>query len=317
VTALFSVVAQLLHAALVLAAAPVVTGVLALFEARLQGRSGPHPLQPWRDLFRMFRKQSLLAENVSWLFRWAPVIVFASIGVAAALVPSFALGMASAPAADLLVIAGLLMLARCVLALAALDTGSAFGGIGASRIAFVFVFAEPALLVLFFVVSLLAGSTNVDAIAATLREGGMSRVSLALALPAVLAVVLADGGRVLTGGGATAELRMVDAAGTLEYSGRRLALLEAAAALRLLVWFSLVAVVFVPFGVAPAGASPGQWVVGLAAWAAKILVLVAVLAVFEMVVARMRLFRAPEFLGVALLLALLAAVLWFVGQGTA
>jgi formate hydrogenlyase subunit 4 len=232
-------------------------------------------------------------------------------------VPSFALGMASAPAADLLVIAGLLMLARCVLALAALDTGSAFGGIGASRLSFVSVFAEPALMVFFLLLSLLAGSTNVDAIAATFREGGVPKVSLALALPAVLAVMLADGGRVLTSGGATAELGMVDAAGTLEYSGRRLALLEAAAALRLLVWLSLAAVVFVPLGVAPAGASPGLWVVGLVAWAAKIFVLVAALAVSETVVARMRLFRAPEFLGVALLLALLAAVLWFVGQGTA
>ncbi len=110
---------------------------------------------------------------------------------------------------------------------------------------------------------------------------------------------------------------MLDRAGTLEYSGRRLALLEAAAALRLLVWLSLIAVMFVPFGVAPHGASPGLWVVGLVAWAAKLFVLVVALAVFATLLARMRVFRVPEFLGVALLLALLAAVLWFVGQGAA
>ncbi len=172
VTALLSLIAQLLHLALVLAAAPVVTGVLALFEARLQGRSGPHPLQPWLDLLRMFRKQTVMAESVSWLFRIAPAVAFGAIVVAAALVPSFALGMTFAPAADLLVIAGLLMLARCVLALAAMDTGTAFGGIGASRAMFSAVFAEPALLVVFLLCSLLAGSTNIDAVAAMLRDVG-------------------------------------------------------------------------------------------------------------------------------------------------
>jgi formate hydrogenlyase subunit 4 len=312
VTLLLSLIAQLLHLALVLAAAPVLTGALALFEARLQGRSGPHFLRPWRDLLRLFRKQTLLAENVSWLFRAAPAVAFAAIAVAAALVPSFALGMTTAPAADLLVIAGLLLLARCVLALAAMDTGSAFGGIGASRGMLVTVFAEPVLLAVFLLFSLFAGSSNVDAIAATVREGGAARVSLGLALPALLAVVLTD-----SAPQSAEELGMMDAAGTLEYSGRRLALIEAAAALRLLVWLSLIASVFVPFGVAPADASPGLWLVGLVAWAVKFFLLLATLALFNTVRARMRLFRAPEFLGVALLLALLAAVLWFVGQGTA
>jgi formate hydrogenlyase subunit 4 len=315
VTAVFSLIAQLLHTALVLAAAPVLTGVLALFEARLQGRIGPHPLQPWRDLLRLFRKQSVLAENVSWLFQAAPAVAFAATAVAAMLVPSFALGMTTAPAADLLVIAGLMMLARCVVALAAMDTGAAFGGIGASRSMFVAVFAEPALLVVFFVFALLAGSTNLDAVAA-LREGG-ARASLGLALPALLAVALAETGRVPADGRAAAELAMLEAAAALEYSGRLLALLEATAELRLLVWLSLIAVVFVPFGVAPAGASPGLWLAGLVAWAAKFFLLVAALAVFQTAVARMRLFRVPEFLGVALLLALLAAALVLVGQAAA
>jgi formate hydrogenlyase subunit 4 len=243
-------------------------------------------------------------------------VVFAAVAVAAVLVPSFTLGMASAPAADLLVIGGLLMFSRFVLALAAMDTGTAFGGIGAGRGMFLSVCAEPALLVVFFVFALVSGSTNVDAVAATLREGGGAKASLCLALPALLAVVLADGGRIFAGG-ATVEVGMADAAGALEYSGRQLALLQAAAALRLLVWLSLISVMFVPFGVAPAGGSPGLWLVGLVAWSAKLFLIVAALAVFGTVFARMRLFRVPEFLGIAVLLALLAAVLWFVGQGAA
>lgn len=316
-TAVFSLIAQLLHTALVLATAPLLTGVLALFEARLQGRAGPNPLQPWRDLKRLFRKQSVLAENVSWLFRAAPAVAFAATAVAAMLVPSFALGMTTAPAADLLVIAGFMLLARCVVALAAMDTGTAFGGIGASRSMFVAVLAEPALLVVFLVFALLAGSTNLDAVAAPLREGGGVHVSLGLAFPALLAVALAETGRVPADGRATAELAMVDAAATLEYSGRQLALLAAAAELRLLVWLSLIAVVFVPFDVAPAGASPGLWLAGLVAWAAKLFLLVAALALFQTVLARMRLFRLPAFLGVALLLALLAAALVLAGQAAA
>jgi formate hydrogenlyase subunit 4 len=315
VNLLFSLVSQLLHAALMLAAAPVVTGALGLLEARLQGRSGPPLLQPWRDLVRLSRKQAVFAENVSWLFRIAPAVAFAAVAVAAVLVPSFALGMASAPAADLLVIAGLLLLARCALALAAMDTGTALGGLGAGRGMFLAVLAEPALLLVIFAVSLSAGSTNVDAVAAALHEGGRARVFLGLALPALLTVTLADLGRLGVGG--AVEPDMAETAGTLEYSGRPLALLEATAALRLLVWLSLIAALLAPFGMAPADGSPGLWLVGLVAWAAKLFLLTAALAVFSTVFARMRLFRAPEFLGVALLLALVAAVLWFVGQGAA
>jgi formate hydrogenlyase subunit 4 len=296
VTAVVSLFAQLLHLALVLAVAPVLSGLLALLEARLRGRSGPPLLQPWRDLLRLWRKQAVIAENVSWLFRAAPAVAFAAIAVAAALVPSFALGMVSAPAADLLVIAGLIMAARCTLALAAMDTGTAFGGIGASRAMLFSALSEPVLLLVLFAVSLLAGGTNVDAVAAAPRDGG----ALALAVPALLAVVVTDG-----------------EASVLEYSGRQLAVLEAASALRLLLWFSLIVALFLPYGIAPADAWPGLWVVGLVAWLAKLLVLVVALAVFRTVRARMRLSRVPEFLGIALLLALLAAVLWFVGQRAA
>lgn len=316
-TLLLSLVAQLLHAALMLAAAPLLVGVLRWFEARLAGRTGPPLLQPWRDLGRLVGKQSVLAENSSALFRTAPAVAFAALVAAAMLVPSFTPGMIGAPAADLLVIAGLMALSRSVLALAALDTGAAFGGIGASRGMLVSVCAEPALLLVFFTLALLAGSTNLDAVAAVLGEAGGARAALALALPALIAVALAESGRVLAGDRMLGELAMVDAAMALEYSGRHLALIKAAAALKLLVWLSLIAVVFAPFGVAPAGVSPAFWLPGLAAWAVKLCVLVAALALFETVLSRMRLFRVPAFLGIALLLALLAAVLVLAGQRAA
>lgn len=303
-TALAGVLTLLLHAALVLAAAPVLAGLLGLARARLLGRSGPPVLQPWRDLVRLARKQPVLAEDASWLFAALPGVCVAATLAAALLVPSFALGMATAPLADLLVIAGLLALARCALALAGLDTGTAAGGMGASRATLFAAHAEPVLLLVFLLLALLAGTTNLDAVAAALREGGQGlRLPLGLALLATCAVALA-------GTGAQDTL-------ALEYSGRHLALVEYAAALRLLLWLSLIAAMFLPFGLAPAGAGPVAWIVGLLAWAGKLGGLCAGLLLLEAGAAGLRVLDVPRLLGAALLLALLAALLLFVSQGFA
>jgi formate hydrogenlyase subunit 4 len=306
-----------LHVALMLAAATPLVGLVRRLKARLVGRVGPPVLQPWRDLRRLARKPPVLAENASALFRAAPLVSFAATMAAAALVPSFALGMASAPAADLLVIAGLLATARFAMALAAMDVGTAFGGIGASREMSFSAFAEPALLLVFLTLMLLAGSTNLDLISGLLRDGSLGlRVSLGLALVSTLAVALAENGRIPVDNPAShLELGMVHEAMVLEYSGTDLALIEATAALRLLLWFSLIAAIFVPFGIAPAGAGPVAWAIGLGAWAAKMLGLALALAVFETSLAKMRVFRVPEYLGIAVLLGLLAAVFLFVSTG--
>ena len=191
-TALGSVLALLLHAALLLALAPVLAGGLRAARARLLGRGGPPVLQGWLDLVRLARKQPVLADNASWLFAAVPGVCAAAVLAAALLVPSFALGMATAPLPVLLVVAGLLGLARCALALAALDVGTAFGGIGASREMLVGALAEPVLLLVVLVLSLLAGTTNLDLVAETLRGSGQGlRVSLGLALLATCAVALA------------------------------------------------------------------------------------------------------------------------------
>ncbi|MDE2199152.1 MAG: NADH-quinone oxidoreductase subunit H [Rhodospirillales bacterium] len=311
-------VALALHLLLVLAAAPLVTGLLRWVKARLLGRRGPSPWQPWRDLRRLARKEPVVGEGVSPLFTAAPAVALAAIVAAAALVPSFAVGMAGGGLADLLVIFGLLALARAVLALAALDGGTGFGGIGASREMAFAVFAEPALLLIAFTLALVVGTTNLDAIATALQDGAHGlRVSLGLALVAMLAAALVENGRMPADNPAThLELTMVHEAMVLEYSARHLALIEYGASLRLLVWLSLLAAIFAPFGAAPA-AAPLLWAFGLFAWIGKIGGLTLALALFEGAIAKMRVFRVPEFLGVAVLLAVLAVVFLFVSQGFA
>lgn len=316
---LVALLAQLLHIGLMLAVAPLAVGLIRKVKARLLGRIGPPILQPWRDLARLARKQPVLAENASWVFSGAPAVTFAATLAAAALVPSFALGMTAAPLADLLVIAGLLGVARCALGLAGMDVGTAFGGIGSSREMMFAVFAEPALLLVIFTLSLLAGSTNLDAVAGALHDGALGlRVSLGLSLIAMLAIAIAENGRIPVDNPAThLELTMVHEAMVLEYSGRHLALIEAAAMLKLLVWLGLIGTIFVPFAIAPAGAPATAWGLGLLGWAAKMLALLLALAAFETSIAKMRVFRVPEFLGIAVLFALLAVVFLFVSQGFA
>jgi formate hydrogenlyase subunit 4 len=311
--------AQLLHIALLLAAAPVLIGFIRWGKARLLGRIGPPVLQPWRDLLRLARKQPVLAYNASFLFRAAPALGFAATLAAAALVPSFALGMTTADTADLLVIAGLLALARCILALAGMDVGTAFGGIGASREMMFATFAEPGMILVIFTLALLAGTTNLDAIAGLLREGTLGlRVSLGLTLVATLAIAIAENGRIPVDNPAThLELTMVHEAMVLEYSGRDLALIEATAALKLLLWLTLIAAMFCPFGMAIPEDGIQAWPLGLLTWLLKMIALATALACFETGIAKMRVFRVPEFLGAALLFGLLAAVFLFVSTGFA
>lgn len=314
-----ALLAQLLHLALMLAAAPLVVGVTRWLKARMMGRRGASPLQPYRDLEKLLRKRPVLAENASAVSEAAPYAGLAATIAAAALVPSFAHGMALAPAADLILLAGLLAVARVALALAGMDVGTAFGGLGAAREMSFSAFAEPTLILCVLTLAILGGTTNLDAIAATMRDGQLGiRVSLGLAAIAMLAVAVAENARIPVDNPAThLELTMVHEAMLLESSGRQLALWDAQAALRLTLWLALIAAVFVPFGTARAGAGPLAWVVGLLAFALKMGALCLALAVFESAIAKMRVFRVPEFLGAALLLALLAVALLFVSTGLA
>ena len=314
-----AILAQLLHLALMLAAAPLVVGLTRWLKARLMGRRGASPLQPFRDLDKLLRKRPVLAENASWISEAAPYAGLAATVATAALVPGFSRGMALAPASDLVLVAGLLAASRLALALAGMDVGTAFGGLGAAREMSFAAFAEPALVLCVLTLAILAGTTNLDAIGATMAEGQLGlRVSLALAALALAAVAVAENARIPVDNPAThLELTMVHEAMLLEASGRHLALWEFQAALRLTLWLALLAAVFLPFGTAPAGAGPLAWLAGLIAWGVKMGALCVALAAFESAIAKMRVFRVPEFLGAALLLALLAAALLFVSTGLA
>jgi formate hydrogenlyase subunit 4 len=314
---LTSLLTQLLHLALMLALAPVLTGSVRWLKARLMGRRGPHPLQPWRDLLKLLKKRPVLAENASTISRAAPYVAVGSALLAAALVPSFARGMVLAPFADLLLIAGLLALGRFAMALAGMDVGTSFGGLGATREMAFAALAEPALVLAVLIFAILAGTTNLDVITGIFQEGTLGlRVSLGFAAVALLAVALAENARIPVDNPAThLELTMVHEAMILEASGRHLALWEFQASLRLTLWLALLAAVFLPFGMAAPGTGPIAWIIGLVVFIAKMAALAFALAVFESAIAKMRVFRVPEFLGAALLLGLLGAVFLFVSTG--
>ncbi len=298
--------------ALVLIAAPLVVGLVRKLKARLLRRRGAGVLQPYRDLARLLRKDVVLAQNASWLFRTAPYVIFAATWVAAALVPTFATGLTFSWAADLIAIIALLGSARFFLALAGLDVGTSFGGIGASRELLIASLAEPAMLLIVFSLALVAGSTQLSTVAEFLgaTHAGL-RVSLGLGLIALVMVAIAESGRIPVDNPAThLELTMVHEAMVLEYSGRHLAMIELAAALKLTLYLSLIACLFAPWGIARA-ASAGAYTVGGLSYAAKLGAAALLLAGFETAIAKMRVFRVPEFLGAALMLGLLATLLLF------
>jgi len=301
---------------LVLALAPALTGVTRKMKARLQRRIGPPIFQPYRDLRRLFNKDVVLADNSSWLFRVAPYLIFAATWVAAALVPTFQTGLLFSWAGDLIAIVALLGAARFVQAVAALDTGTSFGGIGASREIMIASLAEPAMIMVVFTVSLVAGSTQLSTIAAFMADTGGLRVSLAMALVALIIVALAENARIPVDNPSThLEVTMVHEAMVLEYSGRHLAMIELAAALKLLLYISVIACIFFPFGLITNGAGRLVYVVALAAYLLKVTVASLLLATLETAIAKMRVFRVPNLLGIALMLGLLGTLLLFVSGG--
>lgn len=303
--------------AVVLAVAPLLAGFVRKARARLLRRRGPSVIQPYRDLARLMRKDAVVAENASWLFRAAPYLVFATTWVAAALVPTFAGGLLFSWTADLIAIIALLGTARFFLALAGMDVGTAFGGIGSSREMMISSLAEPAMMLTMFALALVAGSTQLSTVSAVLAgpETGL-RVSLAMALVALVMVAIAENARIPVDNPAThLELTMVHEAMVLEYSGRHLAMIELAAMLKLMLYLSLIACVFVPWGIAPAGAGVAAFGLAAVLWLAKLAAGGFLLAFFETSIAKMRVFRVPDFLGAALMLGLLGTLLLFVSRG--
>ncbi len=288
--------------------APLLAGVMRQVRARLEGRAGPGIGQPWRDLRKLLRKEPVTPAGTSELFRIAPLVLLATTVTVAGVAPFVTDTSAVGPAADLFAVAALLAMGTATLALAAIDTGTAFGGMGASREMTIMALAEPTLLVAVFALSVRAGSTSLAAVVtATLRDPARVLSPAGLLAAAALALVtVAETGRLPVDNPAThLELTMVHEAMILEYAGPDLALVELASSMRLAVFLGVLATLFTPWGIATT-AAPLALAAGTAAFAAKVGLLGAALAAGEVFMAKLRLFRVPELLAGSFLLALLA-----------
>jgi formate hydrogenlyase subunit 4 len=303
---LISWLVALLQAALFVAAAPLLTGWVKQVKCRFQNRSAPSVLQPYRELAKLFRKELVLARNASWLFRGAPYVVFAATVLAAAVVPLFAVHLPTAAVADVIVLVGFFALARFFLALAGMDIGTAFGGMGSSREMTVASLAEPAMLMAVFTLAMTASTTNLSvAMESILSSGLVLRPSFVFALLGLAMVAVAETGRIPVDNPAThLELTMIHEAMILEYSGRHLALMEWAAQIKLMVYGVLIANIFFPWGIATE-LTLSALAAGALAIALKLALLSIALVTSETVLAKVRLFRAPQYLSFAYLLTVL------------
>ncbi|MGO8852848.1 respiratory chain complex I subunit 1 family protein [Mycobacterium sp.] len=307
----WSTVAGVVQVGSVMVGAPVVVGLTRQVRARWEGRAGAGVLQPWRDILKQLGKQQITPVGTTVVFAAAPAIVAGSALLIAAIAPLVATGSALDFSADLFAVVGLLFLGTVALTLAGIDTGTSFGGMGASREITIAALVEPTILLAVFALSIPAGSANLSALVSNTVAHPRQVVSLTavLAFAALVIVIVAETGRLPVDNPAThLELTMVHEAMVLEYAGPRLALVEWASGMRLTVLLALLANLFVPWGIA--GGRPGALdiLVGAAAVAAKVAVLAGLLATVEVFVAKLRLFRVPELLAGSFLLALLAVI---------
>jgi formate hydrogenlyase subunit 4 len=298
----------LLQVVLVAAGAPLLTGTLRLLRARLVGRRGPSPWQPYRDLRKLLAKQPVVSTTTSWIFRFTPYLLAASMLVGALIVPLVVARPTLGGAGNIILVMALFLLGTFFLALAGLDAGSAFGGMGSSRAVAVAALAEPTVIVAVFALALRAGTIDLGEVAERVSRAPWQALNPAhlLAFAAFFIVMLAETGRLPVDNPAThLELTMIHEAMVLEYSGRYLALVEWAASMKLALFLGLLANLFFPWGL-PSGTGPAAIVLGAAALAVKLAILAAAIAVVEVSVAKLRLFRVPELLAGSFALAVLS-----------
>jgi formate hydrogenlyase subunit 4 len=303
-----SLLAVVLQLAVVVVGAPLLLGAMRQVRSRLEGRAGAGVGQPWRDLRKQFRKEAIRPEGSTWVFTGAPVVLLSSTLLIAAVAPLLSTASPLDGAADLFAIVGLLLLGTVALAVAGLDTGTAFGGMGASREMTIAALAEPTILLTGFALCARVGSSNLAALVEGTRAAPgqvLSPASL-LAAVALAMVIVAETGRLPVDNPSThLELTMIHEAMVLEYAGRDLAVVELASTLRLTVLLGLAANLFLPWGVST-GSSPLSLLLATAVFALKVGVLATGLAAIEVFVAKWRLFRVPELLAGSFLFGLLA-----------
>ncbi|MBZ0156553.1 MAG: NADH-quinone oxidoreductase subunit H [Alphaproteobacteria bacterium] len=306
---------EILQLSLLLAAAPLFTGWVRMVKCWSQGRKAPRLFQPYRDIAKLFAKDVVLAENASWIFRFTPYLVFGATLLAGGIIPILSVDLPLAVTADVIALVALFAIARFFTALAGMDTGTAFGGMGSSREMMIASLAEPAMLMAVFTMSLASKSTSLSQIAQVIAHSdihGILRPSLAFAFFAFVMIALAETGRIPVDNPSThLELTMIHEAMLLEYSGRYLALIEWAGMMKLFLFMALGAAAFFPWGIA----GEGEMLMVPAALLYLVLKLgVAgiVLVLIETGLAKMRLFRVTEFLGAAFLLATLGMLSHFI-----
>jgi formate hydrogenlyase subunit 4 len=309
---LHSVLSQLMAILIAVLGAPLLTGWVNMCRAWLQNRSAPSPLLPYRTLHKLFWKESVVADSASPLFRFAPYIVFSAMALACSIVPTLSTDLPLAPAADAIALVGLFALARTFIALAAMDIGTAFGTLGARREMLIGFLAEPALLMVLFTAAFLTQSTSLANIVETVGNQEFAIYpSLAFAGVAFTMVALAENARVPVDNPAThLELTMIHEALILEYSGRHLALIEWAASLKLFAYSCIGLAIFFPWGIANVQEPVGM-LLALPALVLKLALGGAALALIETLSAKMRIFRVPEFLAGAFLLAVIGILVHF------
>jgi formate hydrogenlyase subunit 4 len=303
----------LIQTAFLLALAPLFTGVIRKLKAWMQSRRGPPVYQPYLDLAKLMRKGSVVSEDASWLTTITPYVCLVSILVAALLVPVFVtetFGFLG----DLIVLVYLFAMARFFMALTALDAGSTFGGMGSSREMLVSALIEPAILLSFFTVALLTGTTSLVSVTSVIADSGASLIgpSLLLAFAAFLIAILAENARVPVDNPSThLELTMIHEAMLLEYSGRELAVMEYSSMLKLVLFMTIAWNAFLPWGVATE-LTASAVALGIIVFLVKVLVMALVIAIIESSMAKFRLFRLPNLLTMAFILAFLAVMSYFV-----
>ncbi|MGR9072687.1 MAG: respiratory chain complex I subunit 1 family protein [Gammaproteobacteria bacterium] len=301
---------NLLQMLLFIAAAPLLAGWIKWVKCHMQNRTAPSLFQPYRDLVKLFHKETVVADRASWIFTFSPYLIFSVAVLATSIVPLIAVHLPTAEMADVIVLVGFFALARFFQALAGLDIGTSFGGMGSSREMTIASLAEPAFLMAVFTLAVSASTTNLSAaIEYNLVHPQYIRPSYIFAALALALVAVAETGRIPVDNPAThLELTMVHEAMILEYSGRHLALIEWAAQIRLMIYAALLANVFVPWGIAREvglrSIAVGAGMIGL-----KLAVLGVILVLSETVVAKMRLFRVQQYLGFAYLLGVLGMLI--------
>jgi formate hydrogenlyase subunit 4 len=308
----YSVIAQLLAIAVAVAGAPLLTGWVNQCRAWLQNRSAPPLLLPYRTLHKLFYKESVVAEDASGIFRAAPYIVFGAMVLACGIIPSLSTDLPLAPAADAIALVGLFAVARVFMALAAMDIGTAFGTLGARREMLVGFLAEPALLMVLFTAAFMTHSTSLAGIVQVIANQEFAIYpSLAFAGVAFTIVSLAENARIPVDNPAThLELTMIHEAMILEYSGRHLALVEWAANMKLFAYSAIGLAIFFPWGIAQVH-DPVGLLLALPVLIGKLAIGGAALALIETLSAKLRIFRVPEFLATAFLLAVIGILVHF------